>query len=151
MKKSFGVRKMTLMEKIKRIKTLHKDLIPEAIEDAERLKEIVTGQSPSFKKDGRTTKSSTNKIEQRLAEYVDAKEKIFILENELIDLRLSSVQDIDNIKNDKQRRFAKLYYVDGLTQAKIAQKTYYAKQTIKNNLCNVNKVPPGTKNTIEIP
>ncbi|NLZ45670.1 MAG: hypothetical protein GX896_03155, partial [Clostridiales bacterium] len=57
---------MNLNERIARIKQLDKNLIPEAIEDAERYRSIAMMKTTSFENDGSQNLHTENKVEQRL-------------------------------------------------------------------------------------
>lgn len=133
-----------LQIKIARIRQLDKDLIPEAIEDAERYYAIATNCTVRYDNDGTQHTENGNSKEKAFVEFADAQIKVNELEDELADLKLEIKKEIDQIADDKQRRFAKLYYIDQLSQKEISRKSHYAYSTVKNNLCNFNKVLSST-------
>ncbi len=138
-----------ITEKIARIRQLDKDLIPEAQEDAKRFLAIATACTPNYENDG-TQHSSSNSKEEAMLNYAQANELINQLIDELVNLKLEVIKSVSLIKDDKQRRFAKLYYVDQKKQGEIAHLSHYALQTVKNNLCQVNKVLLSTDIAIEL-
>lgn len=133
-----------LQIKIARIRQLDKDLIPEAIEDANRYKAIATACTPRYENDGSQHTVSGNNKEKAMIEYADAEINVDVLQDELANLKMEVKKDIDYISDDKQRRFAKLYYIDQLNQKAISKQSHYAYSTVKNNLCDVNKVLSST-------
>ncbi len=141
---------MTISEKLTRIRQLDKDLIPEAIEDAERYYYIATACTPKYENDGSQHAISGNNKEKAMLNYAEATLRIEALQDELADLKLDMIKCVSHIKDDKQRRFAKLYYIDQKTQKQIAEQSHYARQTIKNNISFANKVLLSTTNDIEV-
>ena len=133
-----------LQIKIARIRQLDKDLIPEAVEDAERYYAIATNCTVRYDNDGTQHTENGNSKEKAFVEFADAQIKVNELSDELADLKLEVKREIDRIADDKQRRFAKLYYIDQLSQKEISKKSHYAYSTVKNNLCNFNKVLSST-------
>ena len=133
-----------LQIKIARIRQLDKDLIPEAVEDAERYYAIATICTVRYDNDGTQHTENGNCKEKAFIEFADAQIKVNELSDELADLKLEVKREIDRIADDKQRRFAKLYYIDQLSQKEISKKSHYAYSTVKNNLCNFNKVLAST-------
>lgn len=133
-----------LQIKIARIRQLDKDLIPEAIEDAERYYAIATNCTVRYDNDGTQHTENGNSKEKAFVEFADAQIRVNVLKDELADLKLEVKKEIDQIADDKQRRFAKLYYIDQLSQKEISKKSHYAYSTVKNNLCNFNKVLSST-------
>ena len=133
-----------LQIKIARIRQLDKDLIPEAVEDAERYYAIATNCTVRYDNDGTQHTENGNSKEKAFVEFADAQIKVNELSDELADLKLEVKKEIDQIADDKQRRFAKLYYIDQLSQKEISRKSHYAYSTVKNNLCNFNKVLAST-------
>ena len=140
-----------LQIKIARIRQLDKDIIPESIEDAERYKEIATACTPRYENDGSQHTVSGNNKEKAMLEYASAKIKIDDLQDELADLKMQVKKDIDLISDDKQRRFAKLYYIDQMSQKAISHKSHYAYSTVRNIITDFNKniVHQSTQNAIE--
>ncbi len=134
-----------LQIKIARIRQLDKDLIPEAIEDAERYYAIATNCTVRYGNDGTQHTENGNSKEKAFVEFADAQIKVNELSDELADLKLEVKREIDKIVNDKQRRFAKLYYIDQMSQKQISKQSHYAYSTVKNNLCNLNKVLASTQ------
>lgn len=134
-----------LQIKIARIRQLDKDLIPEAVEDAERYYAIATSCAVRYGSDGTQHVENVNSKEKAFIEFADAQIKVNELSDELADLKLEVKREIDKIADDKQRRFAKLYYIDQLSQKEISKKAHYAYSTVKNNLCNLNKVLASTQ------
>ncbi len=131
---------MTISQRLARIRQLDKDLIPEAIEDANRLYAIATTTTTSFENDGSGHSSSSNAKETAMVNYAQANEYINQLVDELVDLKLDMIKFVNSIKNDKQRRFAKLYYIDHLSQRQISQKSNYQYGYVRNTLCDVKKI-----------
>ncbi len=142
---------MTITEKIARIRQLDRDLIPEAQEDAQRFLSIATACTPKYENDGTQHTPSGNSKEEAMLNYAQATERINLLIDELADLKLDMIKFVNSIKDDKQRRFAKLYYIDQKKQIEIAHSSHYALQTVKNNLGQVNKVLLSTDIAIELP
>lgn len=130
---------MNISEKIARIHSLDNDLIPEAIEDAERLFLIATKITSATTNDGTQNAGNQNSKEIAMINYTAATQRVDELQDELYDLKLSVLDMINKIVHDKERRFAKLYYVDGLTQKSIAQKTSYQYGTVRNTLTEFRK------------
>jgi len=140
-----------LQDKIKRIRQLDKDLIPEAIEDMQRFLSIATACTAQSGGSEIQRTVSENSKEKAMILYADASIKVNDLQDELADLKLEVTKEVDKIKGDKQRRFAKLYYIDQKSQKDIAQQSHYAYSTVRNNLININKVHSSTLNAIELP
>lgn len=131
---------MTLAEKISRIKRLDKDLIPEAIEDANRCLAIATGITPIKCNDGGSNPNHGNGAQKRLDDYVEATSKVDKLVDELYDLKCEVVAEINRtIHDDKLRRFAKRYYVDLNNQHKIAAETHYDYGTVRNAMTKIRE------------
>lgn len=128
-----------LQIKIARIRQLDKDLIPEAIEDAERYYAIATNCTVRYDNDGTQHTENGNSKEKAFVEFADAQIKVNGLEDELADLKLEVKREIDRIADDKQRRFAKLYYIDQLSQKEISKKSHYQYGTVRNDLSNARK------------
>lgn len=128
-----------LQIKIARIRQLDKDLIPEAIEDAERYYAIATNCTVRYDNDGTQHTENGNSKEKAFVEFADAQIKVNELEDELADLKLEVKREIDQISDDKQRRFAKLYYIDQLSQKEISRKSHYQYGTVRNDLSNARK------------
>ena len=128
-----------LQIKIARIRQLDKDLIPEAIEDAERYYAIATNCTVRYDNDGTQHTENGNSKEKAFVEFADAQIKVNELEDELADLKLEVKREIDRIADDKQRRFAKLYYIDQLSQKEISRKSHYQYGTVRNDLSNARK------------
>ena len=136
--KGYGL--MTELQiKIARIRSLDKDLIPEAIEDLERFRAIATATTPRYEYDGTQHVDNGNSKEKAFVECAEANRKIDGLVDELADLKMEVQKEIDLIPDDKQRRFAKLYYIDQLNQKQIAKKASYQYGTVRNNLSDVRK------------
>jgi len=133
-----------LQDKIKRIRQLDKDLIPEAIEDMQRFLSIATACTAQSGGSEIQHTVSENSKEKAMILYADASIKVDRLQDEISDLKLEVQKEIDLIVDNKQRRFAKLYYIDQLNQKSIARKSNYAYSTVKNNLTDVNKVLSST-------
>lgn len=125
---------------IERIKQLDRDLIPEAIEDSERFLAIATACTPRYDNDGSQHIASSNSRETAMINYAASQVKIDKLQDELADLKLKVEKIMSQIKNDKARRFAKLYYVDLLTQKKIASQSHYSYGTVRNELSSARKM-----------
>lgn len=128
-----------LQIKIARIRQLDKDLIPEAIEDANRYKAIATACTPRYENDGSQHTVSGNNKEKAMIEYADAEINVDVLQDELANLKMEVKKDIDYISDDKQRRFAKLYYIDQLNQKAISKQSHYAYGTVRNALTDTRK------------
>ena len=128
-----------LQIKIARIRQLDKDLIPEAIEDAERYYAIATNCTVRCDNDGTQHTEKGNSKEKAFIEFADAQIKVNELSDELADLKLEVKREIDRISDDKQRRFAKLYYIDQLSQKEISKKSHYQYGTVRNDLSNARK------------
>lgn len=141
---------MTITEKLARIRQLDKDLIPEAQEDANRFMAIATSCTPNYNTDGSQHVENGNGKEKAMLNYAQATERVDAFVDELADLKLEMIKLVDSLTNDKQRRFAKLYYIDQKTQGEIARKVNYAKQTVKNNLVQANKVLLSTDIDVEV-
>ncbi len=128
-----------LQIKIARIRQLDKDLIPEAIEDAERYYAIATNCTVRYDNDGTQHTENGNSKEKAFVEFADAQIRVNVLSDELADLKLEVKREIDQIADDKQRRFAKLYYIDQLSQKEISRKSHYQYGTVRNDLSNARK------------
>lgn len=128
-----------LQIKIARIRQLDKDLIPEAIEDLERLEAIATTTTPRYENDGAQHTGGGNGKEKAFLNCAEASVKVNILQDELADLKVEVQKEIDLIADDKQRRFAKLYYIDQLNQKQIAKKSHYAYGTVRNVVADTRK------------
>lgn len=128
-----------LQNKIARIRQLDKDLIPEAIEDAARYKAIAMACTPRYENDGAQHTTSSNNKEKALIEHADAEIKVDGLQDELADLKMEVQKDMDLIADDKQRRFAKLYYIDQMNQKAISKQSHYAYGTVRNTLTDTRK------------
>lgn len=128
-----------LQIKIARIRQLDKDLIPEAIEDLERFRSIATATTPRYENDGSQHTENGNGKERAFLNCAEASVKVDMLTDELADLKLEVQKEIDLITDDKQRRFAKLYYIDQLNQKQIAKKASYQYGTVRNNLSDARK------------
>ena len=128
-----------LQIKIARIRQLDKDLIPEAIEDAERYYAIATNCTVRYGNDGTQHTENGNSKGKAFVEFADAQIKVNELSYELAVLKIEMQKEIDLIPNDKQRRFAKLYYIDQLNQKQIAKKASYQYGTVRNNLTDARK------------
>lgn len=128
-----------LQKKIARIRQLDKDLIPEAVEDAERYYAIATSCTVRYGSDGTQHGENVNSKEKAFIEFADAQIKVNELSDELADLKLEIKKEIDLIADDKQRRFAKLYYIDQLSQKEISKKSHYQYGTVRNDLSNARK------------
>ena len=128
-----------LQIKIARIRQLDKDLIPEAVEDAERYYAIATNCTVRYDNDGTQHTENGNSKEKAFVEFADAQIKVNELSDELADLKLEVKKEIDQIADDKQRRFAKLYYIDQLSQKEISRKSHYQYGTVRNDLSNARK------------
>lgn len=128
-----------LQIKITRIRQLVKDLIPEAIEDLERFRAIATATTPRYENDGTQHVENGNGKEKAFSNCAEASTKVGTLQDELADLKIEVQKEIDLIPNDKQRRFAKLYYIDQLNQKQIAKKASYQYGTVRNNLTDARK------------
>lgn len=129
-----------LQKKIERIRQLDKDLIPEAIEDMNRYRAIAEACTPNYKNDGsQHTVPSSNSKEKAFAKHAEASERVDKLQDEIADLKIEVQKEIDKIKDDKQRRFAKLYYIDQLNQKAISRRAHYAYGTVRNVITNTRK------------
>ena len=128
-----------LQIKITRIRQLDKDLIPEAIEDLERYRAIATATTPRYENDETQHTENGNGKEKAFLNCAQASAKVDILQDELADLKIEVQKEIDLIPDDKQRRFAKLYYIDQLNQKQIAKKSHYAYGTVRNVVADTRK------------
>ena len=141
---------MTLSEKFQRIRTLDKDLIPEAIEDMNRYYDIATATTPRYENDGSQHNVSGNNKEAAMLNYTESSEKISVLQDELATLKLEVIAELNNIPNNRHRRIAKLYYIDHKTQKEIAHKiTHYAYGSVRNTVSSLsNKSFKASSNAI---
>lgn len=121
-----------ISENLIRIRKLDKDLIPEAIEDMERYLSIATACTPRYENDGSQHSQNGNSKEKAMIEYAEASRKVDMLQDELAQLKLEVLSYVNKITNDKQRRFAKLYYIDQKSQREISRNTCYAYGTVRN-------------------
>lgn len=128
-----------LHDKIKRIRQLDKDLIPEAKEDKQRFLDIATVCTVQSNGSEIQHTTSGNTKEKAMIEYTSVSVKLELLENESKNLKLEVQKEIDSITDDKQRRFAKLYYIDQLNQKDISKKVAYEYGTVRNNLTDARK------------
>ena len=128
-----------LQNKIKRIRQLDKDLIPESIEDMQRFLSIATACTVQSNGSEIQHTVSGNSKEKAMIQYADASVKVDMLQDEISDLKLEVQKEIDSIHDDKQRRFAKLYYIDQLSQKDISKKAAYEYGTVRNNLTDARK------------
>lgn len=130
---------MKLSEMIARIRQLDKDLIPEALEDLERFRAIAMSTTPRYENDGSQHTENGNGKERAFIECSQASIKVDKLQDELADLKILIIKEVEKVSNDKQRRMAKNYYIDQLTQKEIAKKTHYEYGTVRNELSNFRK------------
>ena len=136
----------TLTDKFLRIKELSKDLIPEAIEDMQRYYAIATATTTTYESDGTQRNISGNSKERAMLNYTESSVKVDELQDEIANLKIDVAIELGNIKNNKKRRVAKLYYIDHKSQKEIANKiTHYAYGTVRNaisslsaDLCDTN-------------
>lgn len=139
-----------LQIKIARIRQLDKDLIPEAIEDLERFRAIATACTPRYENDGTQHTENGNSKEKAFMNCGEASIKLDALQDEIADLKMEVQKEIDLITDDKQRRFAKLYYIDQLNQKVISKQSHYEYGTVRNKLTlarkNLNIVTPSDTN-----
>lgn len=131
---------MNLSEKIFRLKRLKRNLIPEKQEDYERLKALAIGGGISYDKVGGSG-SRTNAQEIKNANSACCSEELEQLKSERDMLTLELQEEFNRIFfNDKQRRIAKLYYIDGIQLKSIANKhLHYGYGTVRNDFVTVNK------------
>lgn len=121
-----------ISENLIRIRKLDKDLIPEAVEDMERYLSIATACTPRYENDGSQRSQNGNSKEKAMIEYAEASRKVDMLQDELAQLKFEVLNYVNKITNDKQRRFAKLYYIDQKSQREISRNTCYAYGTVRN-------------------
>ena len=128
-----------LQSKIARIRQLDKDLIPEAIEDMQRYLGIATACTAQSGGNEIQRTVSENSKEKAMILYADASIKVDRLQDEISDLKLEVQKEIDLIVDNKQRRFAKLYYIDQMSQKEISKKSHYEYGTVRNKLTDSRK------------
>ena len=128
-----------LQDKIKRIRQLDKDLIPEAIEDMQRFLSIATACTAQSGGSEIQHTTSGNSKEKAMILHADASIKVDKLQDEISDLKLEVQKEIESIKDNKQRRFAKLYYIDQMSQKEISKKSHYEYGTVRNKLTDSRK------------
>ena len=131
---------MNIQQAVERIRRLDKDLIPEALEDLERYREIATACTPRYENDGAQHTTNGNSKERAFIECGQASIKVDKLKQESAMLKNQLQATFDKmIINDKNRRIAKLYYLDYLKQNEIAKKINYSESTIKQSIQKVNE------------
>jgi DNA-directed RNA polymerase specialized sigma subunit len=131
---------MNIQQAIIRIRQLDKDLIPEALEDLARYRAIATACTPRYENDGTQHTENGNSKERAFVECAESSRKVDMLKDELVSLTLEVEAFFNKSLDGNQRRIAKLYYIDSITQPEIAAKTNYALSTIKNSFQKINKI-----------
>ena len=131
---------MTISEKIDRLKKLNKILIPEKQEEKARLFSAATGSAINYEKTGSTSVNNSNSQDDKNALYSNASSELDSLMGEREQLIYDLNSHFNTIEFDRQRRVAKLYFIDGLNIKTIANKRmHYAYGTIKNDICELRK------------
>ena len=133
---------MTISEKIDRLKKLNKILIPEKQEEKARLFSAATGSAINYEKTGSTSVNNSNSQDDKNALYSNASSELDSLMGEREQLIYDLNSHFNTIEFDRQRRVAKLYFIDGLNIKTIANKRmHYAYGTIKNDICVTTNLP----------
>lgn len=129
-----------ILEKIERLKKLNKILIPEKQEEKARLFSAATGSAINYEKVGSSPISDKNSQDVKDTLYSNASAELDNLKHERKQLIYELNAALNNIKSDRQRRVAKLYFIDGLSIKTIAnKKMHFAYGTIKNDICEIRK------------
>jgi hypothetical protein len=131
---------VTITEKIERLRSLKRDLIPEKKEDKERFFTLATRCTASYDKCG-SGSNYDNSQEIKDTNYASCCAELASLENECTRLSMELIEEFERKFSDsRQRRIAKLYYVDGIRLKLIANNhLHYAYGYVRNSFLQVNQ------------
>lgn len=134
-KESWEETALKLDELLNRIKELRENLIPETSEDIDRLWAATQSLTTNYERDTVVFGPSIeNMSESKNINLLAAKEKLNNLKEELGQLLIEAGAIIENIENNRARRFFKAHYLGGKTIREIAREAGLTDKTVRNEI-----------------